>query len=478
MAAPVRPAAAARRETAPPRCQSTGHDGATALRCRRSNANPESSMNSPEPAAATAEPLSRLAIERGAAPLRRKRPLWKRWWVWLVALAVAGAIAATVAQRGRPVAVEIGTVVAAYPSQSLAVLNATGRVSAARRASVSSKATGRLEWLGVQEGQRVKAGDLIARVENRDVAATREQAAAGVTAAKANLAQGEAEREDAEAALKRARELLAKNFIAASAVDTAEARFNKARAAIQTLRAQIQVAEANLRAATVAFEQTLIRAPFTGVVLTKSANVGDIVTPFSSASGTTGAVVTMADMATLEVEADVSESSIAKIQVDQPAEIQLDAFPDLRLAGSVSRIVPTVDRSKATLLVKVRFDEIDPRVLPDMSAKIAFLSRRLQPEERKPVPAVRPEAIVQRDGRDVVFVVNEPAKPAAAPGGDARGETKAGAPAGGKVVQTGTKAGAKVGDLVRVDELAPGTRVVLHPPQSLADGAAVVAQRK
>jgi RND family efflux transporter MFP subunit len=415
--------------------------------------------------------LNTLAIDR-TARLRRRRPWWRRWWVWLAAVLAVAALAMGALQRGRALAVEIGTVVAAYPSQSITVLNATGRVVAARRASVSSKATGRLEWLGVQEGERVAAGAVIARLENRDVAASREQAAAAVQAARANLVQGEAELADAEAALKRARELAQQNFVSASAVDAAEARYRKARAAIESLRANIAVAEANLRAATVAFEQTLIRAPFAGIVLTKSANVGDIVTPFSSAAGTTGAVVTMADMSTLEVEADVSESSIAKIAVGQPAEIQLDAFPDLRLAGSVSRIVPTVDRSKATLLVKVSFDETDARVLPDMSAKIAFLSRRLAPEERKPVPALRPEAVVKRDGRDFVFVVAGSADPA--PGGAARKT----ADEGGAVRLTAVTVGGKVGDLVRVDGLAPGARVVIAPPKRLADGQAVTALKK
>jgi RND family efflux transporter MFP subunit len=340
------------------------------------------------------------------------------------------------------------------------VLNATGRVVAARRASVSSKGTGRLEWLGVQEGQMVKEGDVIARLENRDVAAQREQAQAQVQAARANLAQGQAELDDAQAALKRAQDLARQNFISGSALDTAEARHNKARAAIESLKAQIAVAEANARVAGVAYDQTLIRAPFTGIVLTKSANVGDIVTPFSSASGTTGAVVTMADMETLEVEADVSESSIAKISVGQPAEIQLDAYPELRLLGEVSRIVPTVDRSKATLLVKVTFVERDARVLPDMSAKIGFLSRPLAADERKPVPAVRPDAIVKRDGRDVVFVVARDEK-----GG------------GERVKSQPVAVGAKVGDLVRVD-LAPGTRVVSAPSERLADGAAVTAAKK
>jgi HlyD family secretion protein len=408
--------------------------------------------------------LSRLAIDRSAtATPRRRRALWKRWWVWLVVLGVVAA--ATVAIRGRnaPLTVEIATVAAAYPSAAVAVLNATGRVVAARRASVSSKGTGRLEWLGVQEGQMVKEGEVIARLENRDVAAQREQAQAQTQAARANLVQGEADLEDAAAALKRAQDLARQNFISGAALDTAESRYNKARAAIAALKAQISVAEANARVAGVGYDQTLIRAPFTGIVLTKSANVGDIVTPFSSAAGTTGAVVTMADMETLEVEADVSESSIAKIKVGQPAEIQLDAFPDLRLMGEVSRIVPTVDRSKATLLVKVSFVERDARVLPDMSAKIAFLARALAPEERKPVPAVRADAIVKRDGRDIVFVVTKDDK------GGGGGVERATAQA----VTVGTK----VGDLVRVD-LSPGTRVVSAPPERLADGGPVAAAKK
>ena len=401
--------------------------------------------------------LSRLAIDRsGTSATRRRRPLWKRWWIWALVIAVVLAAAFVIRSRAAAQPVEFATVAAAYPSSSVAVLNATGRVVAQRRASVSSKGTGRLEWLGVQEGQMVKEGDIIARLENRDVAAQREQAAAQVQAARANLAQGQAELDDAQAALKRAQDLAKQNFISGSALDTAEARYNKSRAQIDTLKAQIGVAEANLRVAGVAFDQTLIRAPFTGIVLTKSANVGDIVTPFSSASGTTGAVVTMADMETLEVEADVSESSIAKIKVAQPAEIQLDAFPDLRLLGEVSRIVPTVDRSKATLLVKVRFVERDARVLPDMSTKVAFLSRSLQPEERKPVPALRPDAIVKRDGADVVFVVD----------------------AASIVKPVPVKTGDKVGDLVRVDGVAPGTRVVAAPPERLAAGARVEAVKK
>ena len=182
---------------------------------------------------------------------------------------------------------------------------------------------------------------------------------------------------------------------------------DKARAGVNSLAASVAVAQANLRAAEVNVDQTLIRAPFDGVVLTKAANVGDVVTPFSSATDAKGAVVTMADMATLEVEADVSESNLSKVRIDQPTEIQLDALPDRRFRGVVSRMVPTVDRSKATVMTKIRFMDIDPRVLPEMSAKVTFLSEAVSEEQRVARTAVSPAAVVNRHGRSTAFVVRD-----------------------------------------------------------------------
>jgi RND family efflux transporter MFP subunit len=216
------------------------------------------------------------------------------------------------------------------------------------------------------------------------------------------------------------------------------------------------VADANARQAGVALEQTLIRAPFDGIVLTKNANVGDIITPFSSAADSKGAVVNMADMDTLEVEADVSEASISKIKVGMPTEIQLDAYPNVRLLGEVSRIVPTVDRSKATLLVKVSFKEKDERVLPDMSAKVAFLARAPQAAERKAVTAVRPEAVAKRGEKSVVYVLDEK---------NVAREVDVGAPK-------------KVGDLMQVANVKPGDKVALSPPEKLKDGASVAIAKK
>ena len=401
--------------------------------------------------------LSKLAIDRGSksfAP-RRKRRWLNKWTIGLLVILIVVA-AMVMRAASAPATVEIATVTTAYPTAAITVLNATGRVSAWRKAAVSTKATGRLEWLGVQEGTRVKSGEVIARLENLDVSASRDSALATTTAARANLEQGEAEWRDADSSYKRSQDLYAKKFISESTLDTARARSEKARAAVSSLKAAIGVAEANARQAGVSVEQTLIRAPFDGVVLTKNANVGDIITPFSSATDSKGAVVNMADMETLEVEADVSEASLSKVKVGMPTEIQLDAYPDVRLLGEVSRVVPTVDRTKATLLVKVKFVEKDARVLPDMSSKVAFLSRDPKPEERKPVTAVRPEAVVTRDGKSVVYLIGDK----------------------NVVKEVGVGKPEKLGDLVQVSGVKAGDKVVLSPPERVKDGASVALAKK
>jgi HlyD family secretion protein len=399
--------------------------------------------------------LSRLKIERGPVAVSSPRR-WRRTIV-ITAAAVLAVAAAALAygQYASAPTVETATVANVFPSRSVTLLDATGYVVAQRKAAVSSKATGRLEWLGVLEGSRVKKDDVIARIENNDVTAAEQQAAANIAVAQGNLEQGLAELREAEVALKRSLNLVGKGFISRAAHDAAIARHSKAKASLASLKAGVTVARASERSAAVAVEQTVIRAPFDGVVLTKSANVGDIVTPFSSAIEAKGAVVTMADMETLEVEADVSESNLGKIKVDQPCEIQLEAFPERRFAGVVSRMVPTLDRSKGTLLVKVRFVDKDARVLPDMSAKVAFLSRSLGPDEKRPLPAVQATAVTKRDGRTVVFSVEKD-----------------------RVRETPVQTGASLGELVEVKGPKPGTVLVLNPPDKLADGMAVKLAKK
>lgn len=398
--------------------------------------------------------LSKLSIDRTAARVSRVR---RRLWPWAVGLAllIAAAVLGFSGGLGGPVTVETAAVTTAYPSQAVTVLNATGYVVAQRKAAVASKATGRLEWLGVMEGSRVRKDEVIARIESRDVAAGREQAAANITVAEANLEQAQAELRDADRNLARWRELSQNNYISQLELDTAVSRADKARAAVRSSEAAIAVARANLKAADVSFDQTLIRAPFDGVVLTKNANVGDNITPFSSAVDTKGAVVTMADMSTIEVEADVAESSLGRIKVGQPCEIQLDAVPDTRFAGVVNRIVPTVDRAKATVMVKIGFVDRDERVLPDMSAKVAFLEREVAPADRKPVTAVPRQAVVERDGTKVVFVLKD-----------------------GRAMRTKVETGRALGDLVEVSGVPAGEKVVLKPLDRLADGTRVKVDQK
>jgi HlyD family secretion protein len=225
---------------------------------------------------------------------------------------------------------------------------------------------------------------------------------------------------------------------------------------VASAQANLNVALANARNAAVTVDYTEIRAPFDGVILSKSANVGDLVTPFSNATDYKGAAVSMADMETLEVEADVSESSLAKVHVGQPAEIVLDALPDTRFRGHINRMVPTVDRAKATVMTKVKFDDIDPRILPEMSAKVSFLSQDVTPDQQKPVVAVNPDAIVQRDGRSVMFVVRD-----------------------GHAVAVPVTPGIKIGDTTAITgDIKAGEKAVAKPPASLASGALVKTATK
>jgi len=399
--------------------------------------------------AAPAPDLSRLRIDRDAAPLRRRR---RRRWIWLAIIALVVAAAALwFALQPHVQTVQTTPIVTAYPSQQYVVLNATGYVVAQRKASISSKATGRLEWLGVAEGSRVKEGDVIARIDDRDVVAQAQSVEASVRAARANVEQAEVERQNAQVDYRRNEELVDKNFISKSALDNAKARLDRGQAAVTSAKANLNAAIANARNAQVSVDYTQIRAPFDGVILSKSANVGDLVTPFSNATDSKGAVVTMADMSTLEVEADVSESSLGKVRVGQPAEITLDALPDSRFRGHISRMVPTVDRAKATVMTKVKFDEIDPRILPEMSAKVSFLSREVTAAEQKPLLAVNPDAIVQRDGRTVVFLMRD-----------------------GVAVAVPVTPGVKVGDATALTgDVKSGDKAIAKPPASLKDGALV-----
>ena len=275
-------------------------------------------------------------------------------------------------ERSAPAVVAVATPAAAPIVAVAERLSATGYVVAQRRAAVSSKATGRLKELYVKEGSVVQQDQVIGVLENDDLAAAVREQGASLEAAEARLQYAEAELKVAQLQQTRVRLLSPENAVSQSARDEAEARQQKAVADLALSRAQIGMIKAQLEKAKVDLDYTYIRAPFEGTVLTKNADIGEIVTSFGSATNARAAVVTIADMKSLQVEADVSEANITRVTLNQPCMITLDAFPGKRYEGVVDSIVPTVDRAKATVLVKIRFVEKDADVLPEMSAKVDF----------------------------------------------------------------------------------------------------------
>lgn len=296
---------------------------------------------------------------------------------------------------GNSVEVKLTTAVLQKPGQTTASLNASGYVVAQRKAAIASKGTGRLIFLGVVEGDKVTKNQIIGKLENTDILPQLEEA-------KANLQLYKADLNSAENTLNRERELFQKGLSSQQSFDLAEANYNR-------LLASIEIASARIKQYEVAIENTLIRAPFDGTVLTKNAEVGEIVAPFGGSSTSKTAVVTIADMKSLLVEADVSESNIEKINVGQDCEIILDAYPEKSYSAYVFKIVPTADRSKATVLVKVGFKNYDSRVLPEMSAKVSFFTEPVDTSvtNQKPILVIPSSAVRNIDGENLVFTVSD-----------------------------------------------------------------------
>jgi RND family efflux transporter MFP subunit len=395
--------------------------------------------------------LSKLQIDKTRLSSRRGR---KRRYGFLV-LAIAAVLATAVLyHKGLltpALKVQATRVQSIYPSQTFTLLNASGYVVAQRKAAVASKITGRLVFLAVEEGNRVKKGELIASLENEDAQAARDRALANVKVSRAVLEQARAELEDATLAYNRKKELATQGYIARAEHDAAEARYKTAKAAVAAQEATLRASEAALKEAEVTLEYAHIRAPFDAVVLTKNADIGDIITPLGAAANAKAAVVTIADLDSLQVEVDVAESNIEQVKVGGPCEIQLDALPEARFRGTVHMIVPTADRSKASVMVKVAFAERDPRILPEMSAKVAFLSRRVLASEEKPLKAVPSSALDDRDGQTVVFVVR-----------------------GDRAVKSAVRVGRPFGSMTEVvDGLEVGDRVVLAPLNRLKNNTKI-----
>ncbi len=404
----------------------------------------------------THEDLSKLRIEKTKAitrPRKRKRMIF---WGVIILAALLSFLLYIQGIFTPPIQVQIATVSQVYPSQTLIVLNASGYVVPQRKSALASKVTGRLIWLGVEEGNRVKQDQVIARLESQDVMAAKEQAEANVMAARYNIELAKAELRDATLHLDRNKALLARGVVARAVYDSALSRYEKAIASVEAAEANLKASLAALEVANINLEYTLIRAPFDGVVLTKNADVGDIVTPIGAAANAKSAVITIADMHSLQVEADVSESNLNKIKIGQPCEIQLDALPGERFRGVIHTIVPTADRTKATVMVKVRFIDKDARVLPEMSAKVSFLSRPPSSEEQKPRIAINQSSVVNRKGEEKVFLIRE-----------------------GRAFETPVRLGTKIGDMVEVlNGVHVGDQILLNPPERLKNGLKIKVAEK
>lgn len=398
------------------------------------------------------EAIGKLKIDKTS--FQRGKGSKKRWIAVVAALLLAVIVVAWGMER-KGVQVETATVARLFPTQTFTVLNASGYVVAQRKAAVASKMTGRLEWIGVLEGSRVSGGQIIARLENRDSEAVVNQGVAAVRNAKANLDQARAERDDAGQSFERQKELIKQGIVSRAEFDTAESRYKRASAAVAAFEAAVSVAESSLQGARVTYDYSLIRAPFEAVVLTKNADVGDIITPLGAAANAKAAVVTIADLTSLQVEADISESNLDKVKAGQPCEIILDALPQARFRGVLQTIVPTADRTKASVMVKVRFLDGDPRILPEMSAKVAILSRPATAQDQKSIIALNPAAIARVKGRDVVYLLDKE-----------------------HVRLVPVTVGVRLGELAEVSGVKPGDKVALRPLNKLKDGRKISVAEK
>ncbi|MBC8041918.1 MAG: efflux RND transporter periplasmic adaptor subunit [Rhizobacter sp.] len=404
--------------------------------------------------------LSSLKINKDRSPAPSSPPILK---YGLIAAAVIVVLALGLAAMnifGGEVAVTTATATTMTPQGATAVgaLTASGYVVPQRKAAIASKATGRLVWLGVKEGDQVKEGQEIARLEDADVRARLIQAQGNEASSRAKQFEAESNLSLSNLSFKRQRDLFDSGASAREVMDRAQTEQAVSKSRLESAKADLAAARAFVQVSRVEFDNTRIRAPFSGTILTKGADLGEVVSPTSGSATTKGAVVTLADMTSLEVEADVSEANIARVQVGQPCAVTLDAYPSVKFEGAVSAIVPTANRNKATVLTKVRFVKLDSRVLPEMSAKVSFLATPTEVQktgvDTVPRLVVPLSALTTINGKRSVFKIDN---------------------ARAKAVEVETGAG--IGNFIEVKRgLEPSAIVVSPVPKGLSDGAKVSVQ--
>lgn len=400
------------------------------------------------------ELLNQLRIDRNKVEPPSRMP-------WIIALILVGLLIAAgawwwLSTSGQ--SFEVASVTTVAPSASgggsTAVLQATGYVTARRQATVSAQITGTLSEVLIEEGEHVEEGQVLARLDDTAQQASLAQAKAQAAQFRAQVGQFEAQLNQARRDLVRVQDLVGRKLVSAQAVETAQTQVDSLTAQLNAQRRAVDLAEAQLHSVQVQLDYTIVRAPFSGVVIAKAAQVGEIISPLSAGGGfTRTGVGTIVDMDSLEIEVDVNESYINRVAAGAPAEAVLDAYQDWTIPARVIAIIPTADRGKATVKVRVGLEQKDPRILPDMGARVSFMEEK----SSTPVPAEVPKgvllpasAIVQRDGRSFVFMIED-----------------------NRVRQQAVMPGQNMGELRLVEGVANGVAVVREPVAGMVDGSRI-----
>jgi RND family efflux transporter MFP subunit len=399
--------------------------------------------------------LDQLRIDRGAAapPSRRLR-------VWVTAIAIALLVAAAAVWNWtRPTAIAVHAAVAQTvagntPTIAGSILDASGYVVARRQATVSSKITDKMVELDIEEGDHVKAGQIIAKLDDTNIRAALNQASAQLNYAKAGLAETEVNLGNAQREFERQSSLVEQHFVSQSALDTARTARDALRAQLETQKSNIQVSERNLNYAERNLDDTIVRAPFSGIVTVKAAQPGEIVSPISAGGGfTRTGIGTIVDMDSLEIQVDVNENFINRVTPAQRVNAKLNAYPDWQIPAHVIAVIPTADRAKGTVTVRIALDNSDPRILPEMGVRVSFLEEAAgSPAPQGAAGVSVPNDAVQASGATgVVYVVH-----------DDRLERRA--------VRLGASTGAGA---TIISGLAAGERVAVGDLKTFSDGARV-----
>ncbi len=392
--------------------------------------------------------LDTLRIDRSPAGEGRSGG----WWLAILVLAIVLGLAWIWWQHAhRPVEVRTVTVQASDANGSRTVLNASGYVTARRQATVSSKATGKVMEVFIEEGVAVKEGQVLAKIDDSNVRTSLELAQAQFKAAQAALDETRVQLVQAQLELRRARELRTNQIASQSDLDRAQSDSDTLQARLDRQGVEAAVAERQVAVWQQQLDDTIIRAPFSGMVVSKNAQPGEMISPISAGGGfTRTGIGTIVDMESLEIEVDVNESYINRVVAGQPVEATLDSYPDWKIPAKVIAIIPTADRQKATVKVRVGFEQLDPRILPDMGVKVAFQGAGGLAASNA-VVAVPKGAVHEQSGQDIVWVARN----------------------GRAELRSVTIGAANSDDIAIKNGLATGEKVIVSDPAKLVEGGPV-----